>query len=94
MTTQTEKVRKLRALARSPNKHEAALALAKAQALESKTAKAIAYAIEQLLKERELTVRVRRHSGEWRPKLEGRCRRALFLQSKSILKTSIRNPSY
>jgi hypothetical protein len=33
MTTRTEKIRKLRALARSPNEHEAALALAKAQSL-------------------------------------------------------------
>ena len=39
MTTQTEKVRKLRALARSPDRHEAAAAaLAKAKALESKSA--------------------------------------------------------
>jgi hypothetical protein len=45
MTTRTEKIRKLRALARSPNKHEAALALEKAQQLERTTAKAIAIAI-------------------------------------------------
>ena len=68
MTTQTEKVRKLRALGRSPNKHEAAAALAKAQALESKTAKAIAHDVAQLLKTRGLTVRVRRRSAEyWEP---------------------------
>jgi hypothetical protein len=35
MTTRKEKIRKLRALAQSPNKHEAAQALEKAQALES-----------------------------------------------------------
>ena len=57
MTTQTEKVRKLRAVARSPNSHEAALALAKAQALESRTAKAIG---------RGLTVRVRRRGWDGR----------------------------
>jgi hypothetical protein len=64
MTSQTEKVRKLRALARSPNRHEAALALAKAQALEPSTAKAIAHAIARLLEARGLMVRVRRRSGD------------------------------
>ena len=72
MTTQTEKVRKLRALARSPNRHEAALALALAlalaKALEPKTAKAIAHAIAQLLETRGLIVCVRRRSGAWRPR--------------------------
>ena len=66
MTTQSEKVRKLHALARSPNRHEAALALAKA--LEPKTAKAIAHAIAQLLETRGLIVCVRRRSGAWRPR--------------------------
>ena len=37
MSTQREKIRKLRALARSPNKHEAALASQKALELEAKT---------------------------------------------------------
>jgi len=36
MTSRRDKIRKLRALARSPNKHEAALALEKAQAFEAK----------------------------------------------------------
>jgi hypothetical protein len=67
MTTRTEKIRKLRALARSPNKHEAALALEKAQQLERTTAKAIAIAIGELLKERGLTVRVRRRDRLFRP---------------------------
>jgi hypothetical protein len=35
-TTRKEKIKKLRALARSPNQHEAALALKKAQAMEAK----------------------------------------------------------
>ena len=65
MTTQTEKVRKLRALARSPNRHEAALALAKAQALEPRTAKAIAHAIAQLLAARGMQVRVRRRDVQY-----------------------------
>jgi hypothetical protein len=69
-TTQREKIRKLRALGRSPNKHEAALALAKAQELESKTpnAKAIAHAIAQLLEASGVRVCVRRRSnaeGPW-----------------------------
>lgn len=59
-TTQTEKVRKLRALARSSNKHEAALALERAQALEPTTAKAIAHDIAQRLAVRGLIVHVQR----------------------------------
>ena len=58
MTTRTEKLRRLHALARSPNKHEAALALAKAQAMESGTAKAITQAIAKLLEARGMQVRV------------------------------------
>jgi Protein of unknown function (DUF2786) len=64
----TEKVRKLRALAQSPNEHEAALALAKAQALELPTAKAIAHAIAQLLEARGMVVRVRRHRADGWPR--------------------------
>src|SRR6476469_3951069 len=64
MTSQYEKIRKLRALGRSPNKHEAAAALAKAKALEDKAAKfnakVIAYAIGQLLEARGIRVQVRR----------------------------------
>jgi hypothetical protein len=56
MSTQYEKIRKLKALGWSPNKHEAAAALAKAKALEDRAArfnaKAIAYAIGQLLEAR------------------------------------------
>jgi hypothetical protein len=63
MTTKREKIRKLRALAKSPNKHEAALALAKAEALEARmrptTAKAIAHAVAQLLEARGMKVRVK-----------------------------------
>jgi hypothetical protein len=70
MTTQREKLRKLRALARSPNKHEAALALAKAEELEGKIrdtgAKGIARAIAQLLETRGLVVRVRRRQWQER----------------------------
>jgi hypothetical protein len=66
MTTRTEKVRKLRALGRSPNKHEAALALQKARELEPKTAKGIAQDIASLLKEQGLKVRVRRYSPQSR----------------------------
>jgi hypothetical protein len=62
MTTRTEKVRKLRALGRSPNKHEAALALQKARELEPKTAKGIAMDIASLLKEQGLKVRVSRYN--------------------------------
>ena len=68
MTTAKESLRKLRALARSPNAHEAALALAKAQELEAKIvgAKEIAHAVAQLLKARGMTVRVRRRHGKAR----------------------------
>jgi hypothetical protein len=59
MTTRTEKVRKVRALARS-----AALALEKAQALEARTAKGLAQAVAQALEARGLVVRVRRRNGE------------------------------
>jgi Protein of unknown function (DUF2786) len=61
-TTRREKIRKLRALARSPNKHEAALALEKAEQLEAKTigARDIALAIGSVLEQRGLAVRVRR----------------------------------
>jgi hypothetical protein len=63
MTSRRDKIRKLRALARSPNKHEATLALEKARAFEATmlTAKALAHAIEQLLKERGMVVRVKPH---------------------------------
>ena len=82
MSTQYEKIRKLRALGRSPNKHEAAAALAKAKALEDKAArfnaKAIAYAIGQLLKARGMRVQVRRRKTAedlWlRPKFEAEVR--------------------
>jgi Protein of unknown function (DUF2786) len=62
MSRRAEKVRKLRALARDKSAfaNEAAVALAKAQALESKTAKTIAHAIAQLLEKRGLVARVRR----------------------------------
>jgi hypothetical protein len=60
----TEKVRKLSALARSSNQHEATLALEKALELERKTAKGIALAIATLLKERGLVVQARRHGGD------------------------------
>jgi hypothetical protein len=61
MTTQREKIQKLRALARSPNQHEAALARAKAEELESRhvTAKTLAHAIAQLLEGRGMVVRVK-----------------------------------
>jgi len=61
MTTRSEKVRKLRALGRSPNKHEAALALQKARELEPETAKGVALGIASLLKEQGLKVRISRH---------------------------------
>ena len=66
MTSRRDKIRKLRALARSPNKHEAALALEKAQAFEAKmlTAKELAREIGQLLEERGKVVRVRRHPAQ------------------------------
>lgn len=62
MTTQREKIRKLRALARSPNHHEAASAKAKAEELERRqvTAKTLAHAIAQLLDRRGMKVRVNR----------------------------------
>ena len=61
MTGRAAKLRKLRALAGSPNRHEAALARAKAQALESQTAaKEVARAIARLLEERGLAVQVKR----------------------------------
>lgn len=68
MTTRTEKVRKLRALARDKGAfaNESAVALAKAQALEFRTAKAIARAIGQLLEARGMQVRVRRRGTEER----------------------------
>jgi hypothetical protein len=63
MTSRRDKIRKLRALARSPNKHEAALALEKAQAFEATmlTAKALAHAVGQLLEARGMVVRVKPH---------------------------------
>jgi type IV pilus biogenesis protein CpaD/CtpE len=64
MTSTTEKVRKLRALAASPNQHEAAAALAKAHRLEFKTSRGIALAIATLLEQQGLRVRVRRHGAE------------------------------
>src|SRR6516225_6049432 len=56
ITTRAEKIRKLRALGRSPNEHEAARALQKARELESRmpTAKGIALAIVALLETRGL----------------------------------------
>jgi hypothetical protein len=71
-TTRKEKIKKLRALASSPNQHEAALALEKAQAMESKlgTGKIIAHAIAELLAARGLRVCVQRHRSE-RPMPKG-----------------------
>jgi hypothetical protein len=73
MSTRTEKIRKLRALAHSGSgafPHEAAVALRMAEALEAKTpnAKAVAQAVAKVLKERGMTVRVRRRAREddWR----------------------------
>jgi Protein of unknown function (DUF2786) len=65
-TRRAEKVRKLRALARDKGafENEAAVALAKAQALETKTVKAIAYAVARLLETRGLVARVRRRNRE------------------------------
>jgi hypothetical protein len=62
-TTRKEKIRKLRALARSPNKHEAAVALEKARVLEATfgTGKIIAHDIAPLLEARGLRVRVERY---------------------------------
>jgi pyruvate/2-oxoglutarate dehydrogenase complex dihydrolipoamide acyltransferase (E2) component len=65
MSTRRDKIRKLRALARDKGafENEAAVALAKAQALEASTPEKIASDIAQLLKERGLaTVRVRRRA--------------------------------
>src|SRR5262245_49319467 len=66
MTTQTEKIRKLRALGRSSNSHEAALALEMARKLEAKaaTAKGAARAIAALFEERGLSVHMRRHNAQ------------------------------
>jgi hypothetical protein len=63
MTTRREKIRKLRALGRSPYRHEAEAALAKAQALESSmmTARGTAQDIAQLLQGRGMAVRVKPH---------------------------------
>jgi hypothetical protein len=73
MSTRTEKIRKLRALAHSGSgafPHEAAVALRMAEALDAKTpnAKAVAQAVAKVLKERGMTVRVRRRAREddWR----------------------------
>jgi hypothetical protein len=84
MTSQYEKIRKLRALGRSPNKHEAAAALAKAKELEDKAAKFnakdVAYAIGQLLEARGMRVQVRRRKTAedlWsKPKFEAEVRSA------------------
>jgi hypothetical protein len=67
VTTRTEKIRKLRALGRSPNPHEAASALEMARKLEARaiTAKGAALAIASLFEARGLTVRVRRHNAPW-----------------------------
>jgi hypothetical protein len=69
MTTRAEKIRKLRALGRSPNKHEAALALQKARELESRTptAKGIALAIVALLEGRGFKARARRYKPDGLP---------------------------
>jgi hypothetical protein len=73
MTTLKEKVRKLRALAQSPDKHESALALEKAEGLESTigTGKVIAHAIAQHIEARGLTVCVKRRRGGERSLPEG-----------------------
>jgi hypothetical protein len=65
-TTRKEQIKKLRALARSPNQHEAAQALEKAQAMEAKlgTGKIIAHTIAELLAARGLRVCVLRHRSE------------------------------
>jgi Protein of unknown function (DUF2786) len=73
MSTRAARIRKLRALARSPNRHEAALAKAKAQELDSRTAaKEVARAIARLLEERGLTVHMKRRAGSQRarPKVD------------------------
>src|SRR5262245_14060437 len=67
MSKRAAKIRKLRALARDKGafENEAAVALAKAQALETSTPKKIASDIARLLKERGMaTVRVRRRARE------------------------------
>src|SRR6266511_2255718 len=67
MSRRAEKVRKLLRLGRdkAATENEAAVALAMAQKLEAKTAKAVAHAIAQLLEARGLVARVRRRrSGE------------------------------
>jgi Protein of unknown function (DUF2786) len=95
MTTRTEKVRKLRALARDKGAfaNEAAVALAKAQALEFRTAKAIAHAIAQLLEARGMQVRVRRRRSAGEPWLRSKvdadvryfCSRSRYSRSHQIL---------
>src|SRR5262245_3880864 len=66
MSTRAEKIRKLRALARDKGafENEAAVALAKAQALETSTPKKIARDIGQLIEKRGMVVRVRRRARE------------------------------
>jgi hypothetical protein len=66
MSTRAAKIRKLHALARDKGafENEAAIALAKAQALEALAPKKIAEAIAQLLEKRGMTVRVRRRARE------------------------------
>lgn len=73
MTTQTEKIRKLRALGRSPNPHEAAAALQKARELESRTptAKGVALAIVALFEGRGLKARARRYKSDGYPSGRG-----------------------
>jgi len=73
MTTRAEKIRKLRALGRSPNPHEAASALQKARELESKTptAKGVALALVALLEERGFTARARRYKPNGYPSGRG-----------------------
>jgi hypothetical protein len=66
MTTRKEKIRKLYALARDKGafENEAAVARAKAQALEALTTKKIAHDIGQLLQKHGMVVRVRRRARE------------------------------
>ena len=97
MTTRTEKVRKLRALARSPNKHEAALALQKARELKPKTAKGVAQDIASLLKALGLKVRVSRHDRGYRQpggpsfdvEIDYRTSRAMTFRPRHYLEISI-----
>jgi hypothetical protein len=72
-TTRKEQIKKLRALARSPNQHEAAQALEKAQAMEAKlgTGKIIAHAIAELLAARGLKACVQRHRSSEQPMPKG-----------------------